>query len=181
MPKRSAKKAKQAFWERGYLSHGYWLGKERLGTVELGPKKEWDGDLPLAGGQPLRRDGDAGGGEACRRAGRADRSEPATLVRQELVAAVIFGVLQREPLHALLPEVDLQPRVGPRPFRVDDHALTELRVLHRLADAEAVAGALLLEGLLGCRRPRLVVEAPRPATDPMTGVRRFTTSWGFRR
>ncbi len=42
MPKRS-KKAKQAFWERGYLSHGYWLGKERLGTVKLGPKKEWDG------------------------------------------------------------------------------------------------------------------------------------------
>jgi hypothetical protein len=43
MPKRSAKKAKQAFWERGYLSHGYWLGKERLGLVELGPKKDWDG------------------------------------------------------------------------------------------------------------------------------------------
>ena len=29
--------------ERGYLSHGYWLGKERLGVVKLGPKKEWDG------------------------------------------------------------------------------------------------------------------------------------------
>ena len=43
MPKRTAKKARQAFWERGYLSHGYWLGKERLGSVELGPKKEWDG------------------------------------------------------------------------------------------------------------------------------------------
>ena len=42
MPKRS-KKSRQAFWERGYLSHGYWLGKERLGTVRLGPKKEWDG------------------------------------------------------------------------------------------------------------------------------------------
>jgi len=40
MPKRSRK---QAFWERGYLSHGYWLGKERLGLVKLGPKKEWDG------------------------------------------------------------------------------------------------------------------------------------------
>jgi hypothetical protein len=40
MPKRSRK---QAFWERGYLSHGYWLGKERLGRVKLGPKKEWDG------------------------------------------------------------------------------------------------------------------------------------------
>jgi len=42
MPK-SAKKAKQAFWERGYLAHGYWFGKERLGQVRLGPKKEWDG------------------------------------------------------------------------------------------------------------------------------------------
>jgi len=40
MPKRSRK---QAFWERGYLSHGYWRGKERLGLVRLGPKKEWDG------------------------------------------------------------------------------------------------------------------------------------------
>jgi hypothetical protein len=37
------KKIKQAFWERGYLSHGYWLGKERLGLVRLGPSKEWDG------------------------------------------------------------------------------------------------------------------------------------------
>src|SRR5258706_16148007 len=42
MPK-PGKKAKQAFWERGYLAHGYWLGKERLGQVTLGPKKEWDG------------------------------------------------------------------------------------------------------------------------------------------
>jgi hypothetical protein len=23
------------FWERGYQSHGYWQGKERLGTVQL--------------------------------------------------------------------------------------------------------------------------------------------------
>src|SRR2546429_9988374 len=42
MPK-PGKKAKQAFWERGYLAHGYWFGKERLGQVTLGPKKEWDG------------------------------------------------------------------------------------------------------------------------------------------
>jgi hypothetical protein len=42
MAKRS-KKARQAFWERGYLSHGYWLGKERLGVVKLGAKKGWDG------------------------------------------------------------------------------------------------------------------------------------------
>lgn len=43
MPRRSIRKAKQAFWERGYLSHGYWLGKERLGVVQLGPKNDWDG------------------------------------------------------------------------------------------------------------------------------------------
>src|SRR5258708_35426273 len=42
MPK-PGKKARQAFWERGYLAHGYWLGKERVGQVKLGPKKEWDG------------------------------------------------------------------------------------------------------------------------------------------
>src|ERR1700704_2107669 len=42
MPK-AAKKGRQAFWERGYLAHGYWLGKERLGQIKLGPKKEWDG------------------------------------------------------------------------------------------------------------------------------------------
>jgi hypothetical protein len=42
MAKRS-KKAKQAFWERGYLSHGYWMGKQRLGVVKLGAKKDWDG------------------------------------------------------------------------------------------------------------------------------------------
>jgi hypothetical protein len=40
---RGSKKSARAFWERGYLSHGYWLGKERLGFVRLGPKKEWDG------------------------------------------------------------------------------------------------------------------------------------------
>ena len=33
MAKRSAKEARQAFWERAYPSHGYWYGKERLGTV----------------------------------------------------------------------------------------------------------------------------------------------------
>jgi hypothetical protein len=40
MPKRSGKKP---IWERGYLSHGYWLGKVKLGEVRLGPKDEWDG------------------------------------------------------------------------------------------------------------------------------------------
>jgi len=42
MAKRS-KKARQAFWERGYLSHGYWLGKERLGVINRGAKNDWDG------------------------------------------------------------------------------------------------------------------------------------------
>ena len=30
-------------WERGYYSHSYWAGKKKLGTVQLGPKGEWDG------------------------------------------------------------------------------------------------------------------------------------------
>ena len=42
MPKRS-KKAKPAFWERSYLGHGYWLGKQKLGSVTLGRKGESDG------------------------------------------------------------------------------------------------------------------------------------------
>ena len=42
MPKHS-KKAKPPFWERGYLSHGYWLGKQKLGSVALGKKGDWDG------------------------------------------------------------------------------------------------------------------------------------------
>ena len=40
---RRSKKAKQAIWERGYLSHGYWRGKQKLGSVTLGKKEEWDG------------------------------------------------------------------------------------------------------------------------------------------
>jgi len=27
------------FWERGYRSHGYWLGKQRIGIVEVEPGK----------------------------------------------------------------------------------------------------------------------------------------------
>ena len=30
-------------WERGYQSHGYWKGKQRLGTVQLGERGAWDG------------------------------------------------------------------------------------------------------------------------------------------
>jgi hypothetical protein len=45
MPKKSARKAGKAkpFWERGYQSHGYWQGKERLGTVQLGERGQRDG------------------------------------------------------------------------------------------------------------------------------------------
>ena len=42
MVKKNTKKMKP-FWERGYQSHGYWRGKERLGTVQLGERAEWDG------------------------------------------------------------------------------------------------------------------------------------------
>ena len=40
-PKRSLKKAQ---WERGYSSHGYWLGKEKLGEVRLVPKAQTRGE-----------------------------------------------------------------------------------------------------------------------------------------
>ena len=46
MAKKDArKKASKArpLWERGYQSHGYWQGKERLGTVQLGERGQWDG------------------------------------------------------------------------------------------------------------------------------------------
>jgi hypothetical protein len=45
MPKKSARKASKArpFWERGYQSHGYWQGKDRIGTVQLGERGLWDG------------------------------------------------------------------------------------------------------------------------------------------
>jgi hypothetical protein len=34
---------KKPVWERGYLSHGLWLGKRRVGVVKL------DRDAPVAG------------------------------------------------------------------------------------------------------------------------------------
>lgn len=45
MPTKSARKPGKAkpFWERGYQSHGYWRGKDRLGTVQLGERSQWDG------------------------------------------------------------------------------------------------------------------------------------------
>jgi hypothetical protein len=36
-------KKQKPFWERGYFQHGYWLRKQRIGVVKLGPKGEWDG------------------------------------------------------------------------------------------------------------------------------------------
>ncbi len=40
---KTTRRIKKPVWERGYYSHGYWRGKERLGTVKLGPPGEWDG------------------------------------------------------------------------------------------------------------------------------------------
>jgi len=42
MANKNAKKARPT-WERGYQSHGYWRGKERLGKVQLGERGQWDG------------------------------------------------------------------------------------------------------------------------------------------
>jgi len=42
MATKSTKKARP-FWERGYQSHGYWKGKDRLGTVQLGERGQRDG------------------------------------------------------------------------------------------------------------------------------------------
>ncbi len=41
--KKTARRTRKPVWERGYYSHGYWRGKDRLGTVKLGPRGEWDG------------------------------------------------------------------------------------------------------------------------------------------
>ena len=45
MPKKNTRKPSKArpFWERGYQSHGYWQAKERLGTVQLSERGQWDG------------------------------------------------------------------------------------------------------------------------------------------
>lgn len=42
--KNTGRKGKaKPLWERGYQSHGYWRGKVRLGTVQLGERGQWDG------------------------------------------------------------------------------------------------------------------------------------------
>jgi hypothetical protein len=43
MAARAKARRHKPFWERGFQSHGYWLGKERLGRIALGPRGEWDG------------------------------------------------------------------------------------------------------------------------------------------
>jgi hypothetical protein len=43
MAARAKRKKQKPFWERGFLSHGYWLGKARVGVVSTGPRGEWDG------------------------------------------------------------------------------------------------------------------------------------------
>jgi hypothetical protein len=40
--KKTGQSLKKAQWERGYSSHGYWLGKEKLGDVRQSPKGEGD-------------------------------------------------------------------------------------------------------------------------------------------
>lgn len=37
--RRSARERQKPFWERGYKSHGFWLGKVRIGVVEVEPGK----------------------------------------------------------------------------------------------------------------------------------------------
>jgi len=59
------KPTKTAFWERGYLSHGYWLGKDKLGEVRLAAKDEWDGVYRWQAG---KRQGEAKTLEQARRA-----------------------------------------------------------------------------------------------------------------
>jgi hypothetical protein len=34
-PVKRRSRAARAFWERGYLSHGYWIGKTKAGSVRL--------------------------------------------------------------------------------------------------------------------------------------------------
>ena len=62
MPKqaRKARKKVKPVWERGYRSHGYWLGKERLGKVTLdggtdgAPRYRWESGNRAGKSQTLR-------------------------------------------------------------------------------------------------------------------------------
>ncbi len=44
LAKKSGRALKKAQWERGYNSHGYWLGKEKRGDVRMSPKSEGGGE-----------------------------------------------------------------------------------------------------------------------------------------
>src|SRR6185503_14796685 len=56
-----------------------------------------------------------------------------------------LGHRDREPLHALLAEVDLHARIAAITFGIDDHAGAEFRMRDALADAESGVVAVLLE------------------------------------
>ena len=77
MPKaaRKARKAKP-IWERGYRSHGYWLGKVRLGRVTL------DGDA------------DSGTRYQWESGNRAGKSSTLREAKQAVEQAVLIGARQ---------------------------------------------------------------------------------------
>jgi hypothetical protein len=62
MPKKARRAVKKAkpIWERGYRSHGYWLGKQRLGKVTLDgdaedtPRYRWESGNRAGKSQTLR-------------------------------------------------------------------------------------------------------------------------------
>src|SRR5437879_573010 len=83
-------------------------------------------------------------------------------------------VLQREPFHSLLAEIDLQACVGAGSFRVDDDALAELRVQHRLADAEPMTRRFGFAAFRRLGSPGHVIESgvPRPGREALHGLLR---------
>jgi len=77
MPKQARKTRKvKPVWERGYRSHGYWLGKERVGKVTL--------------------DGDADGAARYRweSGNRAGKSNTLREAKQAVEQAVLVGARQ---------------------------------------------------------------------------------------
>jgi hypothetical protein len=77
MPKQARRTRKvKPVWERGYRSHGYWLGKERVGKVAL------DGDADGAARY---------GWESGNRAGKSNTLREA---KQAVEQAVLIGARQ---------------------------------------------------------------------------------------
>lgn len=77
MPKQARRTRKvKPVWERGYRSHGYWLGKERVGKVTL--------------------DGDADGAARYRweSGNRAGKSNTLREAKQAVEQAVLIGARQ---------------------------------------------------------------------------------------